>query len=514
MIPVVSVDLMRRIDEKAIKNDIAVGYSYMLRAGAGVYDVVRAMAPDPRHGEIAVVCGKGNNGGDGFVVARLLLEAGYRVMCFGLSRSNELTPETRLAYDQYLACDGNFLLLDDTEDIRNLCRSTLIIDALLGTGLSGNPQGLFAETIEAINQSGIPVVAVDTPSGLDNDAGIPGTPCIHAKATVTMGFPKIGTYFYPGKSVVGDYIIKDLGYPEEIVEECRPGLFLPTPEKLRKVMPPRKPSGSKFDHGVACMLCGSAGMTGSAALSSKAAMRTGCGMVRLFTPAGAVNALSAHCVEVVLQGIAETEAGSPAYSALDSLRSFASGAQAFGIGPGISHEEETGRLVRELAATVDRPLILDADGINAYKGRPEDLKRHACPLLITPHSGEWGRVFSPLPKHPLDAVRVLKETAVEYAMTILYKGSPTIVADSQGRAYLLPFGNSGMATAGCGDVLTGIIASLAAQGCGLTDAAILGAFIHGQAGNAASKEFGEYGMIASDILNAIPGVLKALIEQV
>ena len=513
MIPVLSVAQMRRIDEKAINNNAAIGYSYMLRAGAGVFDAIKTMAPDCRQGEIAVICGKGNNGGDGFVAARLLLEAGYRVMCYGLVRPGELTQEAKLAYDEYSACEGNFLLLDDAADISGISRSVLIVDALLGTGLSGNPHGIFAEIIDAVNQSGIPVVSIDTPSGLDNDRGVPGKPCIRATVTVAMGFPKIGAYFYPGKASIGEYRIKDLCYPDEIVEEIQHGLFLPTPEKLKKLMPGRKPAGSKFDHGVVCMLCGSTGMTGSAVLASKAAMRTGCGMVHLFCPTSALPALSMNCIETVMHGIAEIGAGRPAFAALDTLRSFASTAQSLCIGPGISHEEETGRLVRALVAQAQRPVILDADGINAYKDRAEELKKRQSTLLITPHRGEWGRLFPPLPEAPLDAVEALKGKAADYAMTILYKGSPTIVADPRGRAYLLPFGNSGMATAGCGDVLSGIIASLVAQGCDLTDAAVLGAYIHGRAGGEAARLFGEYSMIASDLLTALPTVIKNLIPE-
>jgi NAD(P)H-hydrate epimerase len=510
MIPVLSVSEMRLIDEKAIGNNAAIGYSYMLRAGVGLYNEAKRLAPDPRHGEIAVLCGKGNNGGDGFVVARLLLEAGYRVMCFGLCHPDQLKGEARLAFDQYTARKGNFLMLDDSEDLCNLPKYTLIIDALLGTGLNGNPHGIFAETIEAINQSGVPVLAVDTPSGLDNDTGNPGNPCIKANVTVATGFPKIGAYFYPGKSFTGNYCIKDLGYPDEIVEETQPGFFLPTSENLRTLLPARKPWGSKFDHGVAAMLCGSKGMAGSAALASIAALRTGCGMVHLASPQSAIPALSAMLKEIVLHALAETDTGTPAFDAFGSITDLAKTSQCLCIGPGISHEEETGRLVRELVKNLDLPIILDADGINAFRGRVPEMKDRSSRLLITPHKGEWTRLFGALTDNPIDAVKTLKEKAREYTMTILYKGSPTLVADPHGKAYLLPFGNSGMATAGCGDALSGIISSLVAQGCGLTDAAIVGAYIHGEAGNAARNEFGEYSMIAGDIVDNIYKAIKTL----
>jgi ADP-dependent NAD(P)H-hydrate dehydratase / NAD(P)H-hydrate epimerase len=333
MIPVLTVSQMRSLDKRAIGGNVAVGYSYMLKAGEGLFEAAKNLAPKSGAGEIAVICGKGNNGGDGFVVSRLLLEAQYRVMCFGLCPPDELRAEAKLAYDQYIACGGNFLLLDDLGDLCNLSQYNLIIDALLGSGLKGNPHGLVAEIIEAINQSGTPVLSVDTPSGLDNDTGAPGKPCIKAKATVAMGFPKIGAFFYPGKSYVGSYIVKDLGYPDEFLREERPALFLPRLATLKKMLPPRKPSGSKFDHGIVGLVCGSSGMTGSAVLSSIAALRTGCGMAHLFSPKSGLCALSSQLIEAVLHGIDETTMGRPAFSAAASIIRDADALQAMCIGP-------------------------------------------------------------------------------------------------------------------------------------------------------------------------------------
>ena len=272
----------------------------------------------------------------------------------------------------------------------------------------------------------------------------------------------------------------------------------------------RKQYGSKFDHGLVALVCGSTGMTGSAILSSLAALRTGCGMAHLFSPKSAIPALSSQLIEVVLHPIDETPAGRPAFRAAEPIKNDAKAMQAMCIGPGISHDEETSRLVRELVAAIALPMILDADGINAYKGYHSLLKERGGELLITPHRGEWERLFPQLPDQPADKIDRLRETAIMHSITILYKGNPTIVADPRGKAFLLPYGNSGMATAGCGDVLTGCISALAAQGCSLPDAAVLGAYIHGRAGEIASERFGEYSMIAGDLLTTIPQVMKAL----
>jgi ADP-dependent NAD(P)H-hydrate dehydratase / NAD(P)H-hydrate epimerase len=509
MIPVLSVSEMRKIDELAIHGSVETGYSYMLKAGTGVYEIAAGMTPD-RTGDIAVICGRGNNGGDGFVVARLLLEAGYHVMCFGLAHPKDLSGEAKIAGEQYLMSNGNFLLLDDAEDLGTLSRYVLIIDALLGTGVRGQPRKLAADIICAVNSSGIPVISIDTPSGLDNDTGIPCNPCVKANLTVAIGFPKTGAYCYPGKSFTGRYVVKAIGYPADIVKSNHSGLFLPVHEDIEAIIPRRKQDGSKFDHGIVCLMCGSAGMTGSALLSSNAALRTGCGMTHLCAPRSVIPLLSMNCIETVMHGLAENGNGSASGDGFDTLSGIADRSGAACIGPGISHNEDTAELVRRFVAQAKIPVVLDADGINAFRNRTPELKQRSSDLCITPHSGEWNRLFPALPAVIADKIKALKDIACEYRMTILYKGNPTIITSHGGEAWLLPYGNSGMATAGCGDVLAGIIASVAAQGAGMKDAALAGAYIHQAAGNFAKEKFGEYGMTASDILWAIPEAMKSL----
>jgi NAD(P)H-hydrate epimerase len=510
MIPVLTVAQMRKIDEKTIGGKTSVGFSYMQEAGAGLFDAVRRLVPTPRSGDIVIVCGKGNNGGDGFTVGKLLLDAGYKVMCYVLCQPDDLQGEAKLAYESYIGSEGNFLVLDDVADLGNLSKSSLIIDAVLGTGLKGDPSGFHAEVIETINNANVPVLSVDTPSGMDNDRGVPGKLCIRAAVTVTMGFPKLGSYFYPGRTSVGTLYIKDLGYPEPVVEKYGSDIFLPEPDDLKKMLPLRKPAGSKFDHGVAFMLAGSQGMTGSASLASMSALRTGCGMVHLASPKSAIPVLGAKLTEVVLHAIDETPGGAAAFSASDAIQELMKNVNAACIGPGISHSEETGKLVRLLVARCPAPMVLDADGINAFRGKTELLKSHKASLLITPHAGEWERLFSAMPADPVAMVDQLRKKAKEFSMTILYKGNPTIIADPSGKVYLSPYGNSGMATAGCGDVLSGVVTSLAAQGCTLTDAAILGAYIHAKAGDAAAAELGEYSMIAGDVERNIYKAIRGI----
>ncbi|MCU0609373.1 MAG: NAD(P)H-hydrate dehydratase [Chitinispirillaceae bacterium] len=509
MIPVMTVAQMRSIDSAAIAGNTATGYSYMKKAGEGLFRAVLKMAPDTRSGPIAVVCGKGNNGGDGYAAARLLHDAGYCVECFSLCDTGALTGEARLAYHDYYENKGRVRHLDSADLLPDLTSCQLIIDALLGTGTRGDPQDLYAAMIDAINQSGVLVLAVDTPSGLNCDTGVPGTPCIRASATVTMGFPKIGQYCYPGRELVGTLIVHDLAYPDAIVSAKSGKIFVPDANAFSAILPARKPSGSKYDHGLALLVCGSRGMTGSATLVAEAAMRTGCGMTHLAAPESIIPILCTKLTETVMHPVAEgMPAGIPTVKQGATILALSEQMHAMAVGPGLSHHPESTALVRALVASSGIPVVLDADGINAYKDRVQELRDHAGCLVITPHRGEWQRLFGELPADPAAIIDMLRDKARDFRMTILLKGSPTICVDPEGDGYLLPYGNSALAKAGTGDVLTGIIVSLMAQGASCTHAALLGAYIHGEAGNAASEKYGEYSVIASDVVSSIYRVMK------
>ncbi|MFP4013952.1 MAG: NAD(P)H-hydrate dehydratase [Chitinispirillaceae bacterium] len=513
MIPVFTTAGMRRVDEVSIGGDPTIGYSYMLKAGMGIFETVKGIIPDPDCGPVAIICGKGNNGGDGYVVGSLLLDAGYRVMCYSLCDVDSIIGEARIAYGEYTSRKGSCFVINDAEDLSNLGGNVLIIDAILGTGVKGNPRGLYALVIEAMNVSGVPVLSVDTPSGLNNDSGVPGTPCVMAQTTVTMGFPKLGQFFYPGRANVGKLIIRDLGYPEEVVIDQREDVYLPDQEALRAILPSRKENGSKFDHGLTFLLCGSRGMTGAATLASLSALRSGAGMVHLAIPESLLDTMAAKVTEPVLHPIDETAQGTASFSSLARIVSLSEKMNAFCIGSGLSHEPQTTSLVRELIRKVNIPVVLDADGINSFKDHVSDLKKHSSEVVITPHRGEWKRLFGELAEDPMGTIGQLKRRASEFNVTILLKGSPTMVASPDGNVHILPFGDSSLATAGSGDVLSGIITSLIAQGVACTDAAVLGAFIQGEAGCLAGKELTKYSVLAGDVVNFIPRVIRGLVSS-
>jgi len=511
MIPVVTTDQMRTIDQKSIQCNTDIGYSLMKKAAMGVFNVISRMNLNAQDEEIAIICGKGNNGGDGYALGKILIDKGYKVMCYGLCEGETLHGEAHLAFEEYTAQGGNYFYIDDSADLKEgLERFSIIVDALLGTGAKGEPRGLYAEVISVICSSGKPVIAIDTPSGLDNNTGLISPFTVKADYTVTMGFPKTGQFFFPGRHYTGRLIIHSLDYPEEIVEQTRPCAWLPGIDDLRRLLPRRKAAGAKHDHGLTFLLCGSKGMCGSVSLAANAALRAGCGMVHCAVPESIFDTVSIKLTEPVLYPLIETEDGTSSELNSEWIIEKSRTMNSLCIGPGLSHNKSTAALVRKLITSVSIPVILDADGINAFKDNTNELKKHSSDLIITPHKKEYERLFGPVPQDPTALITELIELSSAYSMTIIYKGNPTIVSTTSSKAYIIPAGNSAMATAGSGDVLTGIVTSLVAQGCSNTDAAILGVGIHGLSGELASDELSEYSVIASDLISYLPDVFSML----
>lgn len=511
MNPILTVRQMCTIDERSIAGADEIGYRYMQKAGVGLYNAARKMAPDASAGEIAIVCGKGNNGGDGYVAGRLLRDEGYHVMCFSLVQREMLSGECLLAYDEFIASKGNVLVIDDIADFPHSSRFQLIVDALLGTGLKGDPHGLYATMINVINGSGTPVLAVDTPSGLNNDTGTAGTPCVKATATVAMGFSKIGHYFYPGRELTGTLVVENLNYPDEIVADVKSGICFPTVEDLRRLIPLRKPSGTKYDHGQVLLVGGSPGMSGAVTLMAESALRGGCGMIHCAFPVSLAGTLAMKLTEPVLHALPATDEGVVQGCAAEEVLSMTNNKQALCMGPGLSHADSVRSLVRNVLSGCTIPTILDADGINAFRGETGLLAEHAGDLLLTPHAREFERLFGTLAPLPVDRIEQVREVALRHRLVLLLKGNPTICVDGTGSVVLLPFGNSALAKAGSGDVLSGLITSLVAQGVTIGDAAILGAYIHGEAGRLASEKLSEYAVTARDVVMMIPEVFGLLL---
>ncbi len=383
--------------------------------------------------------------------------------------------------------------------------SGLIIDAILGTGLQGKVTGLKAKIIDLINIANKEVVAIDVPSGLDADTGKIKGPCIKAAHTITLALPKIGLLIFPGASYAGKVTVEDIGIPSYLFKNNKIKTNMITKEIVKSLLPFRATYSHKGSFGKVLILAGSIGMTGAAYLASEAAMRSGAGIVVLGIPRSLNSIMEVKLTEVMTLPLAETEKQSLGEEAEETILKLMKNYSVLGIGPGISRELETQRLAKKIIEKSNIPLVIDADAIYALSEDLEILERTKAPLVITPHPGELAKLINKDIDYILDnQLDITREIAQKYGIVVVLKGARTIIANKEGEIYINVGDNSGMATGGSGDVLTGIICSLIAQGADNFSAAITGVYIHSLAGYLARDIKGERGMIAGDILSQIP----------
>jgi len=492
-----------------------------------------------------VVCGKGNNGGDGFVVTRLLLAKGAKPDCVLLGSSSELSGDALANYARLNDagfpvrevspgdCPRTGTVLKAGRDLfphgdrpqdplESLFQNRkVIVDAIFGTGLTRAPSGIAAEVIELINQSGAYVVSIDLPSGLHSDTGVPYEPTVRADLTVTMALPKLGLWLYPGRAYAGTVEVADIGLPgkgtvprglspngdcpqnPKTVEAAQ--TFLLDADHVRSLLPARRPDGHKGTFGTALIIAGSRGFSGAAILAGRAAVRSGCGLVHLAIPSGIADIVESCVTEAVKTSLPQTESEAISPAALELLLELSADADAIAIGPGIGTDRRTRDLELAFLAEVEKPTVVDADGINNLAGRPDLLGCACAGLVLTPHPGEFSRLTGLKPEEiNADRVGVSRRFATEHKVVLVLKGASTVVAAPDGRVFVNPTGNSGLASGGTGDVLTGLITSLMAQGMSPLDAACAGVFLHGLAADIAVQSLTEYCLAAGDL----PGYLS------
>ncbi len=509
----VTTDEMRAIDSRAIDGLGIPGLTLMESAGMGAVQFIESELGDPAGAQIVIICGKGNNGGDGFVIARGLSELGADVGVFLLGRAGELAGDARTNYerlDPECICE-----LTDERGLLNLLSemadAELVVDAIFGTGFEGAPRGLHKEVIAAINALGRPVLAVDVPSGLDASTGARECECVVASWTCTMALPKLGFYLHPGREAAGIVHVVDIGIPEEVIVAVHPTRSVLTESEASHLLPKRDPGGHKGTFGKIAVIAGSVGYTGAAALTSLAALRSGAGLVTLGIPGSLNDIIEAKLTEVITRPLAETTERSLSLAALPVIASLLDSADAMALGPGLSQNGETQELIRAIVKELAVPCVIDADGLNALT--PEDIGgRHGdAPVVITPHPGEMARLCG---RPVSDVIEAREEVAADVATraraTVILKGAASVVADAAGEIYLNPTGNDGMASGGSGDVLTGIVAALLGRGMSALDAGVLGACIHGRAGDIAACAVGRTAMIAGDLVDLLPDVYSEL----
>lgn len=507
---------VRSIDQRAEHEFGVSGLMLMENAGAAVAAAARRLLPDPAAGPVLVLAGKGNNGGDGLVAARHLQAEGYAVVVGLLALPEDLTGDARVNFEIAQRCGLHLRAIQTEAELAALdsVGPRLIVDALLGTGVKGAPRGLTAAAIERVNRSGIPVLAVDVPSGLNADTGRAEGDCIQAVETVTMGCLKPGLVLYPGCGLAGRTEVAEIGWPRAAIEPERLRLAVTEPSEVAAMAPSRQPDAHKGDAGRVLVLAGSRGLTGAAALSSQAAARAGAGLVTLGTPLSQQPVLAAKLTEVMTLPLPETAGQALSLAALGAVTDFLAGCDALALGPGLGRDPESTALVQRLAVDAPVPTVIDADGLHALAGQPALLRGARAPRVLTPHPGEMAVLLgSTVQEVQADRLAVALETARESGAVVVLKGAPTVIASPEGEVRFNSTGSAVLATGGSGDVLTGIIGGFLAQGLSAWEAAVAGVYVHGRAGDLAAGEIGPVGALAGDFLERIPRALESVRSQ-
>ena len=511
---VVTGEMMQRLDQRAIQEFGVSGLTLMENAGRGCVEVItREFGTEPARRAV-VVSGKGNNGGDGYVIARLLKEDGWQVATFVLARREEISGDARVNLDRL--GDMPVLFLPGKGELGRygaaLREATLIVDALLGTGLRSEVRGAYAEAIGLINAAGKPVLAVDIPSGIDaTTGGILGC-AVKADSTVTFALAKCGHVLYPGVAYTGRLHIVDIGIPPEL--SAAAGYEFLDAAAVRPLLSRREPCAHKGNFGHCLVIAGSTGKSGAAAMAANSAVRAGAGLVTLAAPASLNPILEVKTTEAMTLPLPDRGRGLLGDAARPLLAEAMTGKNVVAVGPGLSWSLETARLVRELAADTELPLVIDADGLNALADEPAVLLRKKSAIVIlTPHPGEMARLCGvSTAAVESDRIGIAREFALKYRLYLILKGARTIIASPDGRIAINGSGNPGMASGGMGDVLTGVLTALIAQGYEPFTACRVGVFIHGYAADLVAADKGEVGMSAVDVQERLPYAFKQLTE--
>ncbi len=517
----VSSAQMRELDRLTIEKYGTPGHVLMERAGTGATRAFVAFFRNALPKRVLVVSGKGNNGGDGFVMARLLKKQGLACEVVLAAKKDDIHGDARRNLRAFLRLRGRVTEVTSHDQLdvvrKRLAQCDAIVDALLGTGLHApvKGKGLYAALIELINARGIPIAAVDIPSGLNADSGQFWGATVQAALTMTFGFPKFGQVFYPGTTAVGQLALIDIGIASQAIKdvlEVSPQTALLTRPEIGARIRGRQPEAHKGDFGHLLVLAGARGKSGAALLAASSALRAGTGLVTLAGPKGLIPIFSSVLIEAMTTPLPEVAHGSLKLNEEALLRAL-EGKSAVAFGPGIGVSAQTKRMTRWLLKNSTVPILVDADGLNCIAVDVSMLKTANVPVVLTPHPGEMARLAKVQTKD-IQAQRldIARSFARQYDCYLVLKGARTIVAVPDGRAWLNPTGNPGMASGGMGDVLSGIIGGLLAQGYTPETACCLGVFLHGAAADQFAAEQGEAGMLARDVIDNLPRTIRALYQ--
>lgn len=471
---------------------------------------------NPQHDSfIVILCGKGNNGGDGYVMARYLHEKGMNVTVGITGEKSSITGDALVNLKIIEKLGLDILEIIDDEAFHSLkdklLKSSYIIDGLLGTGLNSPVRGMYKEIIENVNLSGKPVMSIDIPSGLNADTGQEMGVSVRADLTVTFGFPKAGQFVYPGAELVGRLVNVDIGIPHVVSDKFEPGYRLIEPEDFITDICVHKRDVHKGSRGHLLILAGSTGKTGAAALTAAGALRAGAGLVTVGVPESLNPILECKLTEAMTEQLPETKDGTLSLKAGNYINRLLSGKTALAIGPGLSTNPETVELVCKIIKKSELPMVIDADALNALSMTSGSLEFLDGKKILTPHPGEMGRLTGLDTREiQADRLKISREFSQKHNCHLVLKGARTVVADPKGVLYINPTGNPSLATGGTGDVLTGIISGLLAQGLPESKAATAGVYLHGLAADYFAEQNGESGLIATDLLEIIPFLIDSL----
>ena len=514
---VVTAEEMREMDRLTIQKYQVPSLTLMERAGEGL-----ARAILERFGRLAkkgvlVVAGKGNNGGDGFVVARLLKKKRIPCEVALLARTEELSPDAGHKLRAFLKLRGKVTEIDGTRlellDQR-IGKNAVIVDAILGTGMKNEVRGLFADAMTLMNVSGLPIVAVDIPSGLDSDKGTPLGVVTQAEMTVALAYPKLGEVIYPGVKFVGELVVVDIGIVPEALAEVAPKTELLERETIRWLVPRREPDTHKGTYGHLLIVAGSRGKTGAAILASRAAMRSGAGLVTLAAPRSLNNILAGALIEVMTESLRDNSVGEMETLSDDDWRRLIERKNALLFGPGIGVTAATQNGLRWLLRNLAMPWVIDADGLNNLVVEIDRLRHAKTAPILTPHPGEMARLTGKSTSEVnADRIEIARAFAAENRCHLILKGARTVIATAAGKVFINPTGNPGMASGGMGDALAGILTALLGQGLTAEDAMKLGVYLHGLVGDTVAASRGAIGLIASDLIEGLPPAMRALASE-
>jgi len=512
---ILTAEAMREVDRAAIEDLGVPSLVLMENAAIGVVEALGQAFGDAE--SVAVFCGPGNNGGDGLAVARHLAVRGWEVRVFLITGGRELSGDAAVQLGICRKAELPILEVASGDGLPAALEAAaecdVVVDALFGTGLARPLEGLFAQAVETINSLPAPCVAVDLPSGLAGSQTRPIGPHVRADLTVTFAAPKVAHVFPPAADAVGEMVVTDLGIPPRLVEEIEEeagDLHLLMGEELAELLPEREPGTHKGDYGHALIAAGSPGKAGAAILAARAAVRAGAGLVTAAVPEPILQTVDLGSVESMTLGLPAGAAGQIAERAADVLLDAAEGKTALALGPGLGQEPATASAIRRIVLECPLPLVLDADGVNAFAGRAAELARRKAETILTPHPGELGRLLGiSTSQIQEDRLAAARGAAEETGAIVVLKGHLTLVASGTA-VFVNPTGNPGMATGGTGDVLTGLIAGLLAQGLDALDATLLAVYLHGLAGDLAASRLGEGALAAGDLIEILPAALEAL----